>query len=198
MKDFYGNEATNLPEVGEEEIWKVIKDFPKYEVSSFGNIRHIEKKVIRQLQEDKDGYLCLPFYLGVDPETKKKKKKIAKVHRLVCEAFCEPPQTEDENIADHMDRCRKNNYYKNLRWVDRNGNANNKVVSKKKQLSWSKWPILLVNDGKIVQEFSSIINASEVLGMSAKQISSNIRGGRKQFLIGSFVLKSEYMTNLTK
>lgn len=34
MKDFHGNEAINLPEVGEEEVWKVIKDFPKYEVSS--------------------------------------------------------------------------------------------------------------------------------------------------------------------
>lgn len=30
-----------------KEIWQTIKDFPNYEVSNLGNIRHIKKRTIK-------------------------------------------------------------------------------------------------------------------------------------------------------
>ena len=41
------------------------------------------------------------------------------VHRLVAEEFLSPPTDESKKYIIHVDGNKKNNYFKNLRWVDR-------------------------------------------------------------------------------
>lgn len=40
-----------------EEIWKIIEEEPKYEVSNFGNIRNSKTKRLRKLEMNEKGYL---------------------------------------------------------------------------------------------------------------------------------------------
>lgn len=108
--DKLGNEAQILPDKNEVEFWKWVPGSSKYLVSSFGRVIGPRGEI--KLSNDAWGYLRFSFY----PDGKGEKRKTAKVHRLVCEAFYGPPP-EGKEQCDHIDGCRENNYYKNLRWA---------------------------------------------------------------------------------
>lgn len=88
------------------EIWKVIKDFPNYEVSTFGNVRNITTGKLRK-QSIKNGYNHLTLYNGSIEKT-------LKVHRLVAIAFISNP--ENKNTVNHKDHNPLNNNINNLEW----------------------------------------------------------------------------------
>lgn len=86
------------------EIWKKIKSFDDYSVSSIGRIRNDKTGTIRKLQVyAKDYYSVRLNY------------KNLLVHRLVAEAFIKNP--ENKKIVDHINGNRKDNRVENLRWV---------------------------------------------------------------------------------
>lgn len=86
------------------EIWKKVKGFNDYSVSSTGRIRNDKTGTIRKLQVyAKDYYSVRLNY------------KNLLVHRLVAEAFIENP--ENKKIVDHINGDRKDNRVENLRWV---------------------------------------------------------------------------------
>ena len=75
---------------------------------------------------------------------------------LVCEAFHGKPEG-DCNITDHIDHCRVNNYYKNLRWVDRKESAKNTTRSKKRYGGKTGLPIILyTKEHKPVMRFENV------------------------------------------
>lgn len=184
MEDKLGNTATILPEPGEEEIWRPSVEFPDYLVSSFGNIQKNGKML--HPSTDKYGYQ----YINIYP---KKTHKFRYVHRLVCEAFWGTP--EDKNVCDHKDFCRCNNYYKNLRWVDKQQSNIHRQLSTKK-ISHTTIPIVLVNPdtNEIIQHFNSIREAHEQTGLSETHITGNVRGYRKNYKIGRFMTEEAWET----
>ena len=54
------------------------------------------------------------------------KRKSAKIHRLVAEAFI--PNPENKECVDHIDKVRNNNNVNNLRWATKSENCMNKKI----------------------------------------------------------------------
>ena len=185
MKDMLNNTATILPQPGEEEIWVDMAEigYPRYQVSSFGRVKGIKGEILHP-NTDKNGYLYCCIYVI---ENKMSKRKSVKVHRLVCEAFHGKPEG-DRNITDHIDHCRINNYYKNLRWVDRGENARNADRSNTPRYGGKTGlPIWLYNkNDERYMRFENVKEASEFFGISEHQIRSNLCGHRAPFRIGYF------------
>jgi len=95
-----------------EEIWKPIKYFENYEVSTLGNVRNIKTgKILKQCV--KDGYKHLSL-VGINL------KKCFKVHRLVALTFLENPENKPD--VNHKDKDKLNNCLANLEWMTRKEN----------------------------------------------------------------------------
>lgn len=111
------------------------------------------------------------------------------IHRLVCEVFNGPP-IGDANICDHIDFCKCNNYYKNLRFISPSDSQYHRKPPRKMRVSMLSTPILLLDeDGNIIQRYESIREAHNETGLNERQIYCNITGTRKPFKIGRFVVE---------
>ena len=102
-----------------EEEYKVIEGFNNYAVSNLGNVKNIKTGRILKSWDNTDGYLILDFKMNG-------KRKSAKIHRLVAEAFI--PNPENKECVDHIDRVRNNNNVNNLRWATKSENSINKKI----------------------------------------------------------------------
>lgn len=91
-----------------EETWKIIAEFPKYEVSTFGRIKNIQTGRIRKPQLNRDGYFYMHLMI-----TNVKTRNI-KVHRMVADTFL--PKIDGKRFVDHIDGVKTNNSLSNLRW----------------------------------------------------------------------------------
>lgn len=197
MKDMINNEALILPVAGEEEIWVDMTDmgYPRYQISSFGRLKGVKGEVLHP-RTDKNGYLYTGLYLY---ENKQSVKKWVKIHRLVCEAFHGKPEG-DKNITDHIDRCRINNYYKNLRWVDKKESARNTDRSRKPRYGGKTGlPIILYSrEDEPFMRFENVKEAVEFFGVSEQQIRANLAGHRSPFRFGYFRFEEDVLEeNLT-
>ena len=170
-----------VPEEGEKEIWKTSISFPLYEVSSFGRLRRIKSGHILSPKINSGGYCEVS--LTVTPGT----YKMAKIHRLVAEVFCE--EAEGRSIVDHIDQCPYNNYYKNLRYVNKRENFYNGKIHRDR-LSRTEVPVALVDKftNQVIETFSSIREASQKTGLNEDNIAYVIHRTRKPFKIGYFVV----------
>lgn len=194
MKDMLNNKAMILPEPGEEEIWVDMTEmgYPRYQISSFGRVKGVKGEVLHP-RTDKNGYIQCCLYII---ENKKSKRKWVKVHRLVCEAFHGKPEG-DRNITDHTDHCRINNYYKNLRWVDRGENARNADRSAPRYGGKNGLPIwLYTKEGQRFCRFENVKEASEFFGISEQQIRANLCGHRAPFKIGYFKFEEDIVDEI--
>jgi len=100
------------------EVFVPMKEFPNYEISSYGRILflgkswHTGRNVIKKGKKIKipgisKGYYCTTIF-------KNKKGSCVRPHRLVAEHFLSEPQKETVN---HKDGNKLNNCYKNLEWA---------------------------------------------------------------------------------
>ena len=110
------------------EIWKDIKGFENYyQVSDFGNIRSITRFIdnplggLKQLTgkqmtpyKNKQGYLVVTL--------RNQHRKVAKIHRLVAQAFIPNPDNKPE--VNHKDGVKTNNFKDNLEWSTNQENIN--------------------------------------------------------------------------
>lgn len=98
----------------EYEEWRVVHDFPKYEVSSQGRIRHVETQDVRKVQINHRGFPTLVLYDSLSPS-----RYIRQLNKLVAEAFCPPPKYSDQTAVWHengdLTDCRASN----LKWDTR-------------------------------------------------------------------------------
>jgi hypothetical protein len=88
--------------------WKIIRPFPKYEISINGEIRNRATGKLKSQHLTATGYKATPFSC-------KGKSSIYLVHRLVAEAFL--PNIFNRPQVNHKDLDKTNNKLENLEWV---------------------------------------------------------------------------------
>lgn len=103
------------------EEWKVIEDYPDYQISSLGRVKSIRRKNEKILAccPNGDGYRHCNIYNGV----KGSGRKTVRVAILVAKAFVPNPDNKPE--VDHINRDRADDTASNLRWATRSEQAIN-------------------------------------------------------------------------
>ena len=128
------------------EIWKSVDQFPNYEVSSFGNIRNINGKILKPCK--KGGYYHISLINNLF-------RKTVKIHRLVALAFIENP--ENKSDVNHKDKNKLNNNLMNLEWMTRRENNIHRCQGIKMSSNRKK-NILRINKdtNEILEKYDSI------------------------------------------
>lgn len=176
-----------------EEIWKDIKNYEGlYQISNFGNIKSLERKIknkngYRVIKEKilkpllyKNGYLYI--YLGG--------KNRYRIHRLVAQAFISNPNNLPQ--VNHINGIKNDNKVENLEWVTAsentkhaydNGLAKHTENQTKALINCNKNKrkkvALLDTYGNMQKTFDSAIEASKKLKIPVSCISRVCRNKRK-------------------
>lgn len=94
---------------------------PLYLIDEYGNVYSNYKNGYLSPKKDKDGYLSLNL-AGIDKDI------YVRVATLVAYNFIgEPPKNMKDPTIDHIDNNIVNNYFKNLRWMERGTNSSIRV-----------------------------------------------------------------------
>lgn len=166
----------------EQEIWKVIKEFPQYKVSNFGQImsyKNPNKPIILKGQITKKGYRSVHLR---DENGHSYSKQ---VHRLVLENFS-PREDMQQLEVNHIDENKLNNNLTNLEWMTHLENMRYGTCSLRGHLNQQD-QILCVETNMI---YNSMKEASEQTGVNYGNISTACKNGNSA---GGFHWK-----NLTK
>jgi len=180
------------------EVYKEIKGFDGYAVSNQGNVKSLERDVIRKskfgkeyiyhLQEkilvkrkDKDGYEIVNLFDNGKSVT-------LKVHRLVAESFIDNPNNFP--IINHKDCNVSNNSVDNLEWCNYSYNNSYLDAGYKRALKKGK-PLIAYKDGKEVGRFVSSYEAAKALNCSSGNIRSNLRGADHVNTVKGYTFKYE-------
>lgn len=148
-----------------ETVFKGVKDFPGYMVSSDGRVFNGGKEV-RQYPNGR-GYNFI-FLNSSDGE-----RKSARVHRLVAEAFILNPHNLP--VVNHKNGNKLDNRIENLEWVTYKENTRQALENVKRETK----PIIRINPktGKIKEVFSSIRTAAKCYGYDYRTFYDAIKRG---------------------
>lgn len=102
----------------ENEIWKIINEYPDYEVSNLARVRNIETNVILKEHKQNRGYKMVNL----------KRNKISKgisLHRVVAIAFI--PNPDNKAQVNHINGDKDNNSVANLEWMTSSENVRHAI-----------------------------------------------------------------------
>ena len=145
------------------EIFKVIKEYPLYSVSTEGRIMKNSTRKIMKPSIKPNGYMSINLFT-VDGRRKKEL-----VHRLVALTFI--PNDEHLPAVNHIDRVRNNNSVSNLEWVTHKENVAKSAAPKKIRVFGKK--------SDFVAEFDSIRDACRCLTLTESNVSACLHGSRQ-------------------
>ena len=120
------------------EIFKVIKEYPLYSVSTEGRIRKNSNRKIMKPSKKPNGYMSINLF------TRDGRRKKELVHRLVALTFLDNNTHLPE--VNHIDGIRDNNHADNLEWVTRSENVAKSSLpkpvwlKKKNENEWCEFP----------------------------------------------------------
>lgn len=154
--------------MGRKEEWRVINQYPHYEVSSKGNVRHIGKSN-RKLGKNVNGYPTV--YIRHNG-----KYKCLLVHRLVAMAFIPNPQNKPH--INHKDGNKENGCVENLEWCTPSENERHKVnvLGVKQNPPHISKPVVCVETDRV---YASIQYAAKDTGTNYRHIGEVANGKRK-------------------
>lgn len=127
-----------------EEIWKVVEDLPRYEISNHGRLRNKETGRVLKTHVSKLGYEEINIRFN-------NTLHFRSIHRLVAKAFIQNPENKPE--VNHIDENKLNNTVENLEWVTRKENLNHGTWIDRK-IKANQKPIYAFKDG-VRTEFTS-------------------------------------------
>jgi len=120
--------------------WKLIPNYPAYEVSQEGNVRIMKTQRIMTANTNANGYLYVKL---VNEEG----RKTFKIHRLLASLFIENPSNHP--IVDHINRVKTDNALKNLRWCSHQQNLMNRLPAKHGvRQRGKKWEAIMIFNGR--------------------------------------------------
>lgn len=154
----------------DREVWKPIRDFPGYEVSSHGRIRGFrdfhgtitENATMLKPRVNKDGYYELTLY------TSDHKKITKRVHRVVAETYL---GVHPGLVVNHINGNKLDNRVSNLEFVTA---AENSTLASESDLYRTK-TVRIVETGKV---YKSIRECAEALDAHPSDISHCLAGTR--------------------
>ena len=116
-----GGRMPHILENSENIQWKIIEEFPNYQINEYGEIKNKDGH-IKSVRKDKDGYLRTQLYASGIGE------KTVHIHKLVAKYFL--PKTECMECINHKDGDIYNNHYTNLEWcsVEENIKHKNEIL----------------------------------------------------------------------
>ena len=109
-----------------DEVWKDIRLFDKYQVSSIGRVRNKKTGKIRKILLSNKGYPFVSLYIRIQDGKEIRRNYL--IHRLVADAFIPNPDNKPE--VDHINTIVTDNRIENLRWVTKKENSNNPLTLK--------------------------------------------------------------------
>tara|TARA_R110000772_G_scaffold249822_1_gene364393 strand:- start:44 stop:538 length:495 start_codon:yes stop_codon:yes gene_type:complete len=111
-------------------MFKIIKEFPKYEINENGIVRNIKTgRIMKTCIHTSNITSYQHKILGL---RKDKKRSTQKLHRLLAETFI--PNPDNLPDVDHSDNNSLNNTLTNLRWSSKSENQRNRRVQKNNKL----------------------------------------------------------------
>lgn len=149
------------------EIWRDIDVCQwKYEVSSFGNIRH--KKNKNNLSQN------LVFWYVHQTLSDNWYPKRFRLHRLIAKAFI--PNPEKKPYVNHINWIKNDNRVENLEWVTASeNNIHSHKELKQKTNSWQPKTISQYDkEWNLITTFKSVAEAGRQLNISHQQISNSL------------------------
>lgn len=98
----------------ENEEWRTIKEFPHYEISSYGRVRFKGRTNARKITINERGFPVILLSSATSPT-----RYLRQVNKLVATAFLPPPSYTDSTAVWHKDGDLSNCHYSNLMWERR-------------------------------------------------------------------------------
>ena len=145
----------------EGEEWRVILDFPNYEISNKGRLRSIKLSVKLYIKGNIKG----SGYLQDSITDKNGKNRFIQRHRLVAIAFIDNPNNLPQ--VNHKDGNKLNNIIENLEWVTASENIKHAFDIGIKNLKGEKNNMAKLNMD-IVNEIRELANTDITLTKIAK------------------------------
>lgn len=146
------------------EIFKVIKEYPMYSISTEGRVMKNSTRKIMKPSKMRNGYMVINLF------TRDGRRKKELVHRLVAITFIPNPKRLPQ--VNHIDRVRNHNSMDNLEWVTPQENS---------EKGSSPKPIRVIDlKTDYVAEFKSIREASKSLSLIESNISACLHGGKQK------------------
>ena len=164
-----------------EEVWRDVKGYEGlYQVSNMGRVKSLERKdrfgrVIKERILEPavthNGYLRVGLHVDG-------KRKMLRVHRLVCEAFHENPDNKSE--VNHVNEDKTDNRACNLEWSTRTENCNHGSRNERVAKALSKPIGQFSLDGKLIKVWQSACEARRQTGFDQGYVGAVARGKFKQ------------------
>lgn len=188
-----------------DELWKEIMGFPNYEISNYGRVKSLSRKVNMPKSDPivtpdilmspgilNSGYQYVNLVQG-------DVKKTLTVHRLVALHFVDNPNPVHFKIVRHLDNNKRNNHHSNLNWCNHsinNAQAWSDGIKSKDHLrkrkgadSPSAKPVSqYTKSGIFIKTYPSRVTASSETGIP--QGSINMAAGGYQKLAGGFIWRA--------